>query len=186
MNTFIFEKGRKIIATTLIVAMMSPFFVPTAFAATSLFSDSFASSGNSVVTGWTETETGSSDAARSTSDPRAGSATPGQLRVRDGAYVEKTVSTVGYNNVQLKYYWRGDNDADGASDNLKVYWKPTSSGVGSYTLIGTHQIDNNETWSAQVTVALPAGANNTSIDIKFFGDSNDDSEEARVDDVSVE
>ena len=35
MNTSIYERGRKIIATTLIVAIMSPFFTPAAFAAAS-------------------------------------------------------------------------------------------------------------------------------------------------------
>lgn len=41
-------------------------------------------------------------------------------------------------------------------------------------------------WSSQVTSSLPATANNTSIDIRFVGNSNNNNEEGRVDDVSLE
>lgn len=47
-------------------------------------------------------------------------------------------------------------------------------------------MDNNETWSSQVTTSLPATANNTSINIRFVGSSNENDEEGRIDDVSVE
>lgn len=164
MNTPVLERFKKVTSVTLIFAIVFGFMTPAAFAATSLFSDSFGSSGTGTVAGWTEGN--ASDANLSTSDARAGSPTTGHLRVRDTGYVEKTISTVGYQDIKLKYYWRGDNDGDGSSDNLKVYWKTTAS--GSYNLINTHQLDGNDSWSSQVTVSLPAGANNTSIDIKFL------------------
>ncbi len=94
MNTPLIERFKKVTSVTLVFALVFGWMTPAAFAATSLFSDSFGSSGTGTVTGWTEGN--ASDANLSTSDPRAGSSTTGHLRVRDTGYVEKTISTVGF------------------------------------------------------------------------------------------
>lgn len=164
MNISLSETFKKVTSVTLIFGLVFSTLTPVAFAATSLFSDSFGSSGTGTVAGWIEGNPG--DVNLSTSEPRSGSLTTGHLRVRDGGYAEKTINTTGYNNIQLKYYWRGDNDGDGAADNLKVYWKTTSS--ATYNLINTHQLNGNDSWSSQVIVSLPVGASDTSIVIRFL------------------
>jgi len=168
MNISFSETFKKVTSVALIFGIVFSTLTPVAFAATSLFSDSFGSAGNSVVTGWSEIESGSSDAARSTTEPRSGSSTTGQARVRDGASITQTVVTTGYSNIKLKYYWRGDDDGDessGNTDTLDVYWKKSSD--STFILLNSYLMDGNAVWSSQVTTTLPSTADNTSIDIRF-------------------
>lgn len=165
--------------------VLSIFFVAQkAFAAT-IFTDSFGNSSSNDVPNWVDGGGDSPEDTYTTSGTdRPGSPTTQNARVRDGGYITKTISTVGYDSIVLKYYWHGDNDGDGASDNLKVYWKKTSD--VSFILLNTHRLDTNDFWSGQISISLPASANNTSVDIRFEGDSNSDTEEGRIDDVSLE
>lgn len=152
--------------------------------ATTIFSDSFGDTSTaSGVTGWVSAGGDVDDTYINSGDSRPGSPTSRNARVRDGAHITKTIDTAGYENIVLEYYWRGDNDGDEASDNLKVLWKPTSS--ETFNLLNSHQLDGNESWSTKVSAILPASAHNTSIDIRFWGDSTANTEEGRVDDVAI-
>jgi VCBS repeat-containing protein len=145
--------------------------------------DSFGNAGTSnSVPGWTDSDGIGQDARVEQSSSRAGSATDEHARMREGAHITKTVSTVGYSNIVLKYYWRGDDQAE-SSDKLLVQWKNAAS--STYTTLSTLALDNDD-WSSQVSVSLPAAANNTSINIRFQANTTSSSEEARVDDVSLE
>ena len=153
------------------------------------FPDSFGSSNTDDIPDWIDGggagTDDDSDTRVQSGSPRTESSTPQHTRLGDGGFITRTVDTTGYENIVLKYYWRGDNDADGSSDNLKVQWKKTSD--PTFLTENTHQMDGNEEWSSQESISLPSEADNTSIDIRFWGDSNDDDdEEGRVDDVSVE
>ena len=144
--------------------------------------DSFGNAGTSNnVPGWVEIESNGQNARVEESTNRSGSATREHARLRNGASITKTVSTVGYNNIVLKYYWRGDDRAE-SSDHLLVQWKRTAS--STFTTLNSHNA-SIDSWSSEVSAALPASANNTSIDIRFVGDTNSSSEEVRVDDVTV-
>ncbi len=152
-----------------------------ASAATTIFEDSFGSTNGNTVTGWTEAESNDAYARINASNSTlASSPTPGHARLRKGASITKTISTAGFDNIKLKYYWRGDSHAE-SSDKLDVYWKKTSD--STFTLLNSHS-GNVESWSSQVVVDL-SSANNTSIDIKFAGNSNHDEEDLRIDDVSL-
>jgi len=173
-----------LIATLLVI---SPFVgMPTeAQAATLMANDSFGSSNVGTVPGWTDSDGGAANASVTNSAPNlAGSPTAHHARVQNGQSITKTVSTVGYENIVLKYYWMGDADGDGASDTFKVQWKKTTD--VSFTTASSTRLDVVTSWTAQQSITLPASANNTSIDIRFFGDSNATTEEARIDDVTVE
>lgn len=173
------------ISMNLSVGGLGVLLLPSAvYAATvSFFSDSFGSSVTNTVTGWAETESNGQDARIETASDRFGSPTKGHIRLRADASVTRTVSTLGYTNIILKYYWRGDSQAE-SSDRLKVYWRDLPS--GSFQEVGNHQLNQSTTtWSSQVSVALPSGANDTSIELKLLGASNSSSEEARLDDIEL-
>lgn len=166
--------------------LQAAMFLPVpANAATTIFSDSFGSSdlNDATVNGWTDSD-GSGEKVRiSTSSSRPGSPTTGHVRLREGESIFRTVDTSGYQNISISYYWRGDSDASN-SDYLRVYWKKTFD--PTFIEVDSHKINQNTSnWSSLVTVNLPAGADDTSIDIKFVGDSNRSAEEARIDDVNV-
>ena len=152
-----------------------------------LFSDSFGSSPSNTVSGWSETEGGSSQAKISTSTARVGSPTTGQARLQQGASITKTVSALDYGNIKLEYYWRGDDDAE-SNDTLKVLWRKV--GDAAFTEVNNHVLRCDQTgyptcaWSSLVSASL-TGADNTSIEIRLLGNANATNEEARVDDVRV-
>ncbi len=152
------------------------------------FSEPFPSNNGNVVTDWTETENNSADAKLSTAQPLHASpiSAKGHARLRKGASIEKTISTIGLRNIRLSYYWRGDENAEGSgrgADYLHVYWKPVSS--GDFSLIDTHAL-NSASWAPSDTIALSSDADNTSIILKFVGDTTANDEQARVDDVTLD
>lgn len=173
----------------LVLALIQPVFS----ADLETFPDSFGSSSTNTVSGWVEYEEENSDAKISTSDSRTESATTGHVRLGDGASITKTVNTQGYENIKIEYYWRGDDDgedAQGNRDTLDVLWRV--SGASDFTPINEHLLrcDKNNypscAWSSLISASLPSTADDTSIEIKFLGNSNhDNDEEARVDDVKV-
>src|SRR3989344_1952970 len=174
------------ITTATVVLSLFPASIAAA-APVTLFSDSFGSSPSNTVTGWTETEGGSSQAKISTGTSRPGSPTTGQARLQQRASITKTVSTLGYGNIKLEYYWRGDDDAE-SNDTLKVLWRKV--GDAAFTSANNHVLRCDQTgypacaWSSLISASL-TGADNTSIEIRFFGNANSTNEEARVDDVRV-
>ena len=184
--TFLFMKKYMSVGFSFLIAFGFLFSTSTVSAAI-ILSDSFGNTSIDDVPGWIDGGGDKADDTYTTNGTnRDGSPTTQNARMRDGGHISKTISTLGHNNITFKYYWRGDNHGDGSSDNLKVYWKKTSDSDSDYSLINTHQLNNNEIWSSQVSVSLPIFANNTSIDVRFLGESNKNDEEARVDDVSIE
>ncbi len=105
---------------------------------------------------------------------------PFRLRTTPNASITQySISTVGYTGIVFNYtYWRGGSS--GTNPQLKVEWKPHSS--GTWNTLATHTLTSStpapQSWN------LPAEANNTSIDIRFT-DITVSTREARVDDVKV-
>lgn len=173
------------VSMNLSIGGLGVFLLPQVAYATTVpfFSDSFGSSVTNTVTGWIEAESNGQDARIEIASNRPSSPTKGHIRLRDGASITRTVSTLGYTNITLKYYWRGDSQAE-SSDRLKVYWRFLPS--GSFQEVGNHQLNQSTTtWSSQVSVPLPSEANNTSIELNLVGASNSSSEEARLDDIGL-
>lgn len=80
--------------------------------------------------------------------------------------IHRTISTLTYQNITLKYYRTTDAlEGGGTDDNLLAQWKLTSSGSWN-TLETVTKFTSNDEWS-QVFFNLPASADNASIDLRF-------------------
>src|SRR5262249_30988731 len=157
-----------------------PFTIPDGVRVGNIFADSFGLVTANTVPGWTDGDAGGSNCALRTENAN------GYLRLRLGCTTTKSgLSTAGMVNIHLQYRWGQDIDGNASGANLVVQWKPSSS--GTWNTLNTHTFVNNLTTSPNtfVDVALPASANNTTIDIRFIGNSSDDEGRARVDDVLV-
>jgi hypothetical protein len=89
-----------------------------------------------------------------------------------------SISTVGYTGIVLSYsYW---GYYSGTNPQLKVEWKPSSS--GTWNTLDTHTLTSSSPTTPSWN--LPAEADNISIDIRFT-DLTVSTREARVDDVKV-
>lgn len=154
---------------------------------TEFFEESFGNgSSTATVSGWVETEANASYAKISTTNGMSNS-NKRHLRLSKGAYVTKTISTVGYTDVELSYYWRGDTQAE-SSDKLRVFWKKSTDASFTEINVGNppHDLDTNTaSWSNKVVVQLPVEAWDTSIDLMFKGDTSSEDEEARVDEIKL-
>ncbi|MFC1983383.1 hypothetical protein ACFLV5_06365 [Chloroflexota bacterium] len=107
------------------------------------------------------------------------------LSLRTGAYLEKqNISTAGLQNIHLEYDW-GKYDGT-TTGNLEVYWKLSSD--ASWTLLNSHAL-GPASFSCTPPYYVDAnlsGAENTSIDIRFLGNTPaGTANRAFVDDVIV-
>jgi serine protease AprX len=135
----------------------------------SLFSDGF-ESGNLTAGGWT---TQNSNASASTGSANAGS---WGARVRRTSWMQKSLSTAGYNTIHLKYARR--TQAMDAAENLFVEWFNGSV----WTAVETTK---SITWASQ-DMTLPAGAaGNPAFAIRFRTNCSNNNEYASIDSVEV-
>ena len=111
------------------------------------------------------------------------------LRLRNTCTQTKSsISTAGLEDIHLKYRW-GQDTTIASPGNLIVEWKKSSD--ASWSNVNTHPLANSggvATIPNSVDFALPASAENTSIDIRFTGPTvgtSPDAQRALVDDVLV-
>ena len=142
----------------------------SAMPAVTLFSDTF-ESGNLTAGGWTV-----SGATAQTEAAYSGSY--GARTRNSGAYIRKSISTVGYNTIHYKYAIRTKN-LD-AGEYVSVQWSTNGT---SWTTIET--ISVNDTWYVR-DQALPAGANGQStLYMRFINTCNGIVEDGNIDDVAI-
>ena len=141
------------------------------------FTDNFERpTGNTVGNGWVETEQMQGNASLAND----GVTTYCSL-TRNGTVVTQSgIDTTGQTNITFDYDWR-DNGATEATDSLIVEWKPSAD--GTFITLATHSLVQATFMSE--SHALPATAENTSIDIRFTVAVNQVSEGAHVDNVEV-
>lgn len=163
------------------MAFVAPSVASAVVTPVTFFSDSFGTGSGNTVPGWTEAESNPTYAKTSEGNERASSPTKSHARLNSDASITRTFSTAGYQNIHLKYFWNGDNDAED-SDKLKVYWKLSSA--STFALLAEHPGDVT-TWSNEQDHTLPTSANNGSIVIRFVGVSSQSQEEFRIDDISL-
>lgn len=192
-----FSLASAFLAFTLVISFLP--ITPLTFSAEAIsptiFSDSFGTTpdGNNV-TGWTETENNPSRIKISVAAPsqRAGSPTIGHVlfsgsNSSPALVIEKEIDLAGYENIVLKYFYRGDSNAEDSSggvDWLKVYWKKSSD--AEYTLLNTHQnLDAlGDNWSSEISTNIP-DASDSLIKIKFELNITAADEIIAIDDVSI-
>lgn len=109
----------------------------------------------------------------------------------NNGFLCRSVDATGLENLTLKYYWRGDAQAnDGETGSVHYFTTGTCASPGSLTVLASHELDdgdNNivESWSPLQTINLPNTLNNSTFFIRFTADSNSGSESFRIDGVSL-
>jgi predicted ribosomally synthesized peptide with SipW-like signal peptide len=109
----------------------------------------------------------------------------------NNGYICRSVDATGLSSLQLKYYWRGDMQAeDGETGSVKYATGGTCAAPTGPATLATHELDdgdNNlaEAWSPLQTINLPGSLDNTTFLLLFSADSNGGNESFRVDGVSL-
>ena len=97
------------------------------------------------------------------------------------AAVTHTISTLGYHEVNVQFTWAPLASSE-ASDILGFAWKKSTD--STYTNLGTFALGGNRTYTT-ASFDLGALAANTSIDLRFWTNVNEDNEGAMIDSVTV-
>jgi len=111
--------------------------------------------------------------------------------IGNNGYICRAVNATGLENLQLKYYWRGDTDAEVTdSGKIQYYTGGTCSAPTGLVELASHFLDNpdnnaTEPWSALQTINLPGSLNNVSFFIRIADNSGQGNESMRFDGVSV-
>jgi len=103
------------------------------------------------------------------------------VRLQTNASIQRTISTVGYQNIVVSYYL-GANSLDNANEYLQALWYD-----GSTWAVMSEIRDGQEDNALHVnTISLPAGANNlSSFAIRFKLTANSTNDYGFIDDVVV-
>ncbi len=136
-----------------------------------LFFDGFNRWDSNTVQCWTESESNSANCQ--IDNDRV------ELQI-DGRITQSNISTENYTNIVFSYDWTGRYECE-STDRLYVDWKPSAN--STWLNLGNHNIDT-ESWHNE-EYDLPAGADNTFIDIRFYVDSDYGDEEGRIDNVRI-
>jgi len=108
--------------------------------------------------------------------------------IGDNEWICNPVSTAGFSNLLLNYYWRGDTDAeDGDSGFVEHRSSGSCTATTGWTTVATHELDDtnndaDEGWSALQSVGLPNG-----ITLVRFRNGNQDAADEifRIDGVDL-
>lgn len=180
-------------------------FPGSALAATSIVNESFGTGSDlNDIPDWNE-EGNDNDSTTLAKSPGSGddSVSPDGGRfakIGEEEWICRQLDATGLTALKLKYYWRGDGDAENNSDTGVVEYRTTSNGntdqtcnsnKNSWTQLATHELDNDpnggEVWSSLQTISLPAELNNdSSWFIRFRNDGDHDDEYFRVDGIQIE
>jgi len=98
----------------------------------------------------------------------------------DGSITQPDISTIGNFGNVLSYQWRGYDTE--SIDTLRIEWKPSSS--GEWNILAEHPLNYTSAWQ-NASYDLPAEADDTSIDIRFTGSTDQAYEYARLDNAKV-
>ena len=108
----------------------------------------------------------------------------------DSDWICRQVVATGYGTLSLKYYYRGDKDAeDNEVGRVEYATGGTCDSPTGLTTITDHELDDgndgSSPWSSLQTVSLPGALNNTSFYIRFRNPADSSNEDFRIDGVSV-
>ena len=112
-------------------------------------------------------------------------------KIGAGEWICRSVDASTFNTLAVKYYWRGDSDAEDDSDiaTVEYYTGGTCDAPTGLVSLATHELDDGNlgstSWSTLQTINLPAGLNSTSFSVRFHNSANTAGEDFRVDAVSV-
>jgi hypothetical protein len=105
--------------------------------------------------------------------------------IGNNGYICRQINATGMQNLLLKYYWRGDSDADpGETGSVQYYTGGTCASPTGLVSLTSNDLTVTS-WSSQQSVNLPAALNNTTFFIRFASNTNAGTESYRVDGVDV-
>lgn len=103
----------------------------------------------------------------------------------NSGYICRPVSSIGLQNLVLKYYWRGDSDAEaGDAGSVRYYTGGTCASPTGEVSLASHPLTTTS-WSVLQSINLPPALNNTSFFVRFTADTNTGNESFRVDGISM-
>jgi hypothetical protein len=148
------------------------------------FFDTFEQCGNATPTtipGWTDGDGSGSDCRINTTGNEYA-----RLKEATCAITQTGISTVGLGSVHLEYDWaREGSTSDCSGDQLEVQWRVAP---GSFADVpgSPHDLGSASTSFTHADASLPAGADNTTIEIRFLANAGGGNCYARVDNVKVQ
>lgn len=105
--------------------------------------------------------------------------------IGNNGYICRAVNAAGMQNLVMKYYWRGDSDADpGENGSVQYYTGGTCASPTGLVTLASHPLTTTS-WSAQQSINLPGALNNTTFFVRFSQGANAGTESFRVDGVDV-
>lgn len=192
-----------LIITALIGSSLPLGSLSTAYAAV-VMSDSFGSgSDDDNIDNWEEegSDNDSSTLAESAENsgedlysPADGNDNGRFAKIGEDEWICREIDASGYSSMSLKYYWRGDGDAESDDFGIVEYritGSDCNSSSGTWVTLAQHMLDDNsgssqEPWSSLQSISLPSSLNNADFQIRFRNNSSQSDEYFRVDGVSVE
>lgn len=161
---------------------------------TTVFSEDFGTGATSGTIGnnWIDGGNSGSDAEKRAPGSGNDSASPNGGRFvvifGDSGWICRTIDASGYSNVQLSYYWRGDSDSNGSSDDGIVEMKPASrnscSDSSGWTTLQNHDMRADSSWWTQSSFSH-SGMDNTTFLLRFRTNTNQNDEHFRVDGINI-
>ena len=138
-----------------------------------IFYDGFNRTDSNTVDYWTD-----GDGAGAAADCRVNT---NRADLKLGCVItQSAISTDGYTNILFTYRWSGSDAL--SNRTLTVEWKPSST--STWTVLANHLL--NVVSYQNASFSLPASANNTTIDIRFTGNSEAGTgDHARIEDVKI-
>lgn len=187
---------KKLIAVTAATAFLLPVAsfvsVPQAYAATTIFSEDFGTGSTiSDIPGWSDPDAeavapgGGEDYASPDGGRFAKIAEDGII---DG-YICAEIDATGYSDLQLSYYWNGDDDSVGEGDEGVVEYGTTGSCSSSdgWSNLKTHDLSDgaSPSWFTQSAFSLPSGLDDQEFFLRFRADVSASNEYFRVDGIEI-
>lgn len=169
--------------------------MPTiAVASDELLSDNFGIGTNDIhdIPGWDEDDgTGGSTEVKKVGSNDDTASPDGSLfaLIQKEGWVCRQVDAAGYDNVVLKFYERGDKDAEDNEYGYAQYFTMgTCASPTNLVNLATYELDNGNTgstsWSSLQSVNVPVS--NAVFFIRFYNGANSGGEDFRIDGVVVE
>ena len=156
-----------------------------------LFTDGFGTGSTDSIfdeaPAWIESNAGAEKRAAGSGDD---SASPNGDRFAimfgDDGRICTQINTSAYNNVNMSYYWRGDNDAEDGETGVVQYRIGSCSGTSGWTTVASHELDDgntgNTSWVQNTGVSLPSNST-LAIRLRVYSSQND--EHFRVDGIVI-
>src|SRR3989344_4887092 len=171
------------------ISFVSLVTAPQVALADTIFSDNFGIGGlDTDVPDWEE-----SSGQAYVDAPIGETASPDGGRfalIGGGSWICHAVTTSGYTNLTVKYYWRGDTDASNNEEARVEYASSGTCNSATWNNAASHELDDNagngsnvnEPWSTLQSASLPDGI--TLIRIRNLSSDNSN-EHFRIDGVNV-